>query len=282
MLKSWRYLIYFIIILAYYIWLLLSPAVFSSSSNIFSKRSVTSTGHRGAAGYAPENTLASIRKAMDLNVDRIEIDIHQTKDSIVVVIHDDSVDRTSNGTGLVSDLSFEEIRKLDVGSKFSKEFKGEKIPNLEEVLQLVDGTFELIIEFKDGNDHYPKIEEHVIELLHKYNVVDQCIIHSFNTQVLERMHEKLPTVRLHKLFIVQLRFTPFYIASGIEIFDPEDYPYIEEYSVNEYFGNTNTIKNLKRLGKKVNIWTVNDQKIVNAYKHLGVDGIISDYPDLIQ
>lgn len=280
--KSWRYIIYVLVLVLYYIWLLLSPAVFSPSSNIFSDRKITVTAHRGAAAYAPENTLASIQKAMDLGVDRIEIDIHQTKDSVVVVIHDESVDRTTNGKGKIADLSYDEIRKLDTGSKFGEEFKGEKVPSLEEVLQLIDGKFDLVIEFKEGNDRYPNIEENVIKILNKRNAVDWCIVHSFNIGVLERMNKKLPSIRLHKLFILNLRFTPIYIGTSFEFFDPKDYPYIEEYSLNKNFGNTAIIKELKRLGKKVNIWTINDQKMLSAYKQLGVDGVITDYPDIIR
>lgn len=279
--KRWRYIIYLLILIGYYGWLLLSPALFSKST-IHSERKVTVTGHCGAAGYAPENTLASIQKAIELGVDRIEIDIHQSKDSIVVVLHDESVDRTTDGRGIIAEMTYNEIRQLDAGLFFSPEFKGEKIPSFEEVLQLVNGQCDLVIEFKNGNDHYPNIEEHVIELLRKYNAVDWCIVHSFNTNVLVRLHHKIPSLRLHKLFIVQFRYTPFYFDLGFERFDPLEHPYIEEYSINEYFGNTKIIRDLQGLGKKVNIWTLNDVDRIEAYKNLGVDGIISDYPDLIQ
>lgn len=280
--RSWRYSIYILILLLYYVWLLLSPTLFSSSTTSEVGKKIFVTGHRGAAGYAPENTLASIQKAMDLHVDRIEIDIHQTKDSVVVVLHDESIDRTTNGKGKVADLEYNEISKLDAGSFFSDDFSGEKIPTLEEVLQLVDGKYDLLIEFKNGNDEYSRIEENVIDLLYKYNAVDWCIVQSFNTKVLERMHTKLPTLRLHKLFILQLRFTPIYIGSGPEIFNPENYPYIEEYSLNENFANRAIIKKLHALGKKVNVWTVNDKARVQDFEDSGIDGIITDFPDLIQ
>ena len=279
--KRWRYSLYLLILVGYYSWILLSPALFSKSTSA-NNREVTITGHRGAAGYAPENTLASIQKALELGVDRIEIDIHQSKDDVVVVLHDESVDRTTDGKGIIAEMTFDEIRQLDAGEYFSAKFKGEKIPSLEEVLLLVNGQCDLLIEFKNGNDHYPQIEEHVIELLKKYNAVDWCIVHSFNTKVLVRLHQKIPSLRLHKLFIVQFRYTPLYFDLGFEKFDPLEYPYIEEYSINEYFGNIEIIDRLQKMGKKVNIWTLNDPKTINAYKNLGVDGIISDYPDLIQ
>jgi glycerophosphoryl diester phosphodiesterase len=260
---------------------MLSPAFFSPR-HVRSNTPIIVTGHRGAAGYAPENTLASIQKAMDLNVDRIEIDIHQTKDSVVVVIHDDSVDRTTNGTGLVADYTYRELRKLDAGSFFNEVYSDQIIPTLEDVLLLIDGKYDLLIEFKNGDDQYPYIEEHVVDLLNKYNAIDWCIVQSFNTKVLERMHAKLPSLRLHKLFVVRIRFTPIYITTGPEVFYPENYPYISEYSINGKFGNKNNIKKLHALGKKVNVWTINDKKQIEAYKKLNIDGIITDFPDLIR
>jgi glycerophosphoryl diester phosphodiesterase len=279
--KHWRYFLYVVILVGSYIWLLISPALYSNSP-LQEHKKITITGHRGAAGYAPENTLASFKKALALNVDRIELDIHQSKDGMIVVIHDESVDRTSDGNGLISELSFDEIRKLDVGSSFSKEFKGEKIPSLEEVIQLINGQCDLLIEFKNGNDHYPGIEEKVIALIHKYDAVDWCIVHSFNTKVLIRINQKIPALRLHKLFIIQLRFTPLYYSLELENYDPKDYPFIEEYSFHQFFGNQNIINKLHQMGKKVNIWTLDDPKRMQAYRNLGIDGIITDYPDLIQ
>lgn len=278
--KQWRYLVYIVILLITYTWILVSPAITGTNSTIAHK--VTITGHRGAAGYAPENTLASVQKALELGADRIEIDIHQTKDGVVVVIHDDDVDRTTNGKGKVSDLTFKELQLLDAGSFFDPAFKDERVPSLEEVIRFVNGRSDLIIEFKYGNEYYPGIEEKVVELIQKYDAQDWCIVHSFNTEVLENMHAKLPELRLHKLFIVQFRYSPFYYDTGLSLFDPEDYPYIEEYSINEYFGNTAILNKLHSMGKKVNIWTVNDPERIRAYLSLGVDGIISDYPDLIQ
>jgi glycerophosphoryl diester phosphodiesterase len=277
--RSWRYLIYIIILVATYLWLLISPAITGISSSTDNK--VIVTGHRGAAGYAPENTLASVQKAIDLGVQRIEIDIQQTKDSVVVVLHDDRVDRTTNGIGNVADFTFEELQLLDAGSYFNSAFKNERIPSLEEVIRLVNGKTDLIIEFKYGNDVYPEIEENVIDLIEKYNALDWCIVHSFNTSILEKMHTKFPALRLHKLLIAQLRFSPFYYDTGLSLFDPVDYPYIEEYSINEYFANSAILNKLQSMGKKVNVWTVNKPKRIQGFKAMGIDGIISDYPDLI-
>ena len=279
--KKWRFLIYAIILLGYYFFLMLSPALYSTINGDHINE-IKVTGHRGAAGYAPENTMTSIQKALSMRLERIEIDIHQSKDDVVVLLHDERIDRTSNGNGLVDEYSFAELKALDFGSYFDEGFKGEKIPSLEEALQLVNGQSELVIEFKYGNERYPFIEEHVIDLINQYDASSWVIIHSFNTEVLEAIYKKAPNIRLHKLLIANLRFTNLFIGTGLEVFKPQDFPYIEEYSIHYYFANRSILQELKSLGKKVNVWTMNDDEKSDNYIRLGVDGIISDYPDLIQ
>jgi len=104
-------------------------------------------GHRGACGLAPENTLASFRKALEIGVDGVEFDAHATKDGELVLMHDDKVDRTTEGTGFIRDLTFEEIRKLDAGMKFKEKFRGERVPAMKEALQLLAGKT-IFIEIK--------------------------------------------------------------------------------------------------------------------------------------
>src|SRR5690554_2404438 len=107
--------------------------------------------HRGASAYAPENTGAAFRKALDMKADGIELDVHLSKDGHVVVIHDEKVDRTSNGKGLIRDLKLDELKSLDFGAWFSSEFAGEPIMTLDEVLSLLDGWDGILnIELKSG------------------------------------------------------------------------------------------------------------------------------------
>ncbi|MDK4490420.1 glycerophosphodiester phosphodiesterase, partial [Fusobacterium necrophorum] len=105
--------------------------------------------HRGASGYAPENTLAAIKKAIEQGADGIEIDIQFTKDCKIVVFHDWKINRTSNGKGYVYDLNFEELRALEIGSWYGDEYRKEKIPTLEEILELIPENMMLNIEIKD-------------------------------------------------------------------------------------------------------------------------------------
>lgn len=138
-------------------------------------------GHRGASQYAPENTLASYNRAIEMGADGIEIDVHKSKDGHLIVCHDERVDRTTNGQGYIKDLILKEIKSLDAGSWFSKEFSGEKIPLLEEVLEFVkDKDILLNIELKNGPIFYDGIEDELIRLVRVFNLVENTIISSFN------------------------------------------------------------------------------------------------------
>jgi glycerophosphoryl diester phosphodiesterase len=145
-------------------------------------------GHRGARGIEPENTIRSFKKALELGVDYIECDVHLTKDGQIVLMHDHTVDRTTNGTGLVNSFTFDEIRKLDAG-------KGEKIPTLQELLDLVKGKVKLHIELKDEN-----ATEKTVRLVEKNGMVDQVFLTSGNTETLKKVKELNPSISMEHIF----------------------------------------------------------------------------------
>jgi len=254
----------------------LSPVLFFGKEDTSKK--VMVTGHRGAAGLAPENTLSAIRKGISLGAGRVEIDLQQTADGVVIVMHDETVDRTTDGNGYVKDFMFRELKKLDAGYKFNQDFKGEKVPSLEEVLQAVNGQCDLVIEIKKGNDYYPEIVEHTISLIKKYNAVDWCIIHSFNLDALVEVHRLMPELRLHRLIVAKFRGLPLIYDGSFGVLDIEKYPYFSEYSIMYPFANKGIIDQLHAHGKKVNVWTVDDKKYINRLINLGVDGIITNRP----
>ena len=250
---------------------------FAKSPKSFSQK-VTLTGHRGAAGYAPENTLSSIRKALEIGVVRVEIDVQQTKDGVVVALHDRTLQRTSNGKGEVKNFTFNQVQRLDAGSYFSSDFKGEKIPSLDEIFELVDGKSILLIEIKDGGEYYPNIEENILSSIEKYNAKDWVIIHSFNDLPLIKINKIAPEITLHKLFVGKLPWFPLFLDTKIRYNSYENYPYVNEFSFNHQFVNKATIDQVHALGKKVNVWTANDSIRIQQLIELGVDGIITDYP----
>lgn len=280
--KFLKTLVILIALILGYILLSLSP-LYLINSKTMSKNKHIIVGHRGAGGLAPENTIAAIKVGLDNKVDRIEIDVHQSKDGKIVVMHDESLDRTTNGKGMIKDKTWDEISNLDAGYKFSPEFKNEPVPLLEDVIQFIAGRAVLIIEIKGGSEYYPGIEQHVVDVIRENNAMDWCLVHSFYTGVLEKLHQIAPELELHKLFAVKFPLLPIMLVDGgLEFYSFRKHPYISEYSLFYRFANRRIIKKLHRSGKKVNVWTVDDAETANKLLKLGVDGIITNYPDKIK
>ncbi len=280
--KALKTVIVILLLFVLYILTSLSP-VFYSTPAPMKNNNITITGHRGAGALAPENTLAAIKEGLKYNVDRIEVDVHQSKDGKVVIMHDKTIDRTTNGKGKIKDYTYEELLKFDAGSWFSDKFKGEKIPLLEEAIKLINGKAKFVIELKDGDDYYPQIVEHVIGIIKKYHATDWCIIHSFKTDILEQVHQLEPDITLHKLFIGKLSLLPVYVGAGFvpEYYSFEKHPYITEYSLNWQFANKRIINAIHQKGKKVNVWTIDDFEKFQKLKNLGVNGFITNKPNVI-
>lgn len=275
-------LLIIISILGFYIALSLSPVFFKDFTKDENQHLTKIIAHRGASSFAPENTKAAVIEAIKLKPHRIEIDVQQTQDGEVILMHDITLNRTTNGEGFIKEKTFSELSRLDAGSWFSKAFIGEKIPTLESIIQLINGKCELIIEIKKGDDFYPNIEKNILNLIKKYNAEDWVIIHSFDNKILETVHKLNPNISLHKLFVGKLKFVPFIVTNTINKLDWEAHNYIEEYSINYAFANRDIIKNLKSRGKKVNVWTVNSHCIAKELISLGVDGIITNNPRLLE
>jgi glycerophosphoryl diester phosphodiesterase len=220
-------------------------------------------GHRGARGYEPENTLRSFKKAIKLGADMIELDVHTCKSGEVVVIHDEDVDRTTNGRGRVADKTLAELKELDAG-------KGEKIPTLEEVLDLFEGKIKHHIELKGKN-----CATCVADTIDRYVKTkglkrSELLVISFeHDTLLKQFREASPETPIGLLFRrVPDDFAERAVAMGAEfvaLFHKKTTKEIVEVAHNR--------------GLKVIVWTVNEPKEISRAKELGVDGITSDYPD---
>ncbi|WP_227395010.1 glycerophosphodiester phosphodiesterase [Jeotgalibacillus aurantiacus] len=146
--------------------------------------------HRGASTMCPENTMAAFRQAVREKADGIEIDVQLSKDGEAVVIHDETVDRTTNGTGAVKDLTVMELKKLDAGSWYNEACAGETIPLLEEVLKWIAKTkLTLNIELKTDVEPYPGIEQAVLDAVERHGLEERVILSSFNPDTLRRIRE---------------------------------------------------------------------------------------------
>lgn len=227
-------------------------------------------GHRGARGYAPENTMASFKKALLLGADGVELDVQLTKDRQLVICHDHSINRTSNGSGWVSELTLEELKSYDFGSWFSLEYQGETIPMFAEFMAwFVTTPLLLNVEIKNGPIIYPGIEEQVVDYLEQYQVQDRVLISSFFHPSLKKIKEMNPQIKTGALFdcrpIDPLRFIQ---DTAVEFLHPHWHSLDGEW-----------IKKAKLQGIGINTYTVNDNKDYDFVKSLGVDGVFTDYPD---
>ncbi|WP_191561573.1 glycerophosphodiester phosphodiesterase [Metabacillus idriensis] len=237
---------------------------------------VDNVAHRGASGYAPENTIAAFDKAVEMKADYIEIDVQRSKDGKLVVIHDTTVDRTTDGSGLVQSLTYEELRNLDAGSWKGEEFTGEKIPAFDEILDRYHGKIGILIELK-APELYPGIEKSVAKELKKRNLDkpqnEKTIIQSFNFESMKIMNKLLPKMPIGVLTSSRLHTTE---------------PALKEFSTYaDYFNPSYTIvskdlvNQVHKKGMKIQSWTVRSQETADFLLEMKVDGIITDYPDYV-
>lgn len=221
------------------------------------------TAHRGASHYYPENTMSAFMGAKELNANWIELDVHQTKDLQLVVIHDASLKRVAGVNKKVSDLTYKEIEKIDVGSHFSLEFSEERIPLLEDVIKYAkDNDIKLNIEIKPTGSEID-FEKQVIDLINKYDFKDNCVVASLNYEVLERTKSIDPTI--NTLYVMSIA-----IGNIIDLSSADDYS-IEASNITY-----NLVARIHNSGKKVFVWTINDEEIARKMIDLNVDNIITD------
>lgn len=215
--------------------------------------------------------MAAFKKALELGAGGIELDVHFSADGHLVVTHDEQVDRTSNGRGLVKDKTLAELRALDFGSWFSPEFGGEKIPELEEVLQLISGWDGLVnIEIKNGPVFYPGIEKAVADMIGNYRLTYRTIISSFNHYSLVEIRRANP----------EIKTAPLYMAG---LYEPWEYARkIGAIAIHPLFYNIvpEVMKSCKLSNIMVNPFTVDQPEYIRAMAAAGVDGIITNVPDI--
>lgn len=226
--------------------------------------------HRGASGYAPENTIPSFEKALEMGAEGIELDVHMTRDGELVVIHDHTIDRTSDGSGMIKDFSLDEVRKFDFGSWFSSDFKGVTIPTLKEVFNLLEGWEGLFnIEIKSGPIFYPGIEEKLVAMVKEQKFKGRVIFSSFNHYSLLDIKKADSSMEIGLLYMAGLVSPWDYAKSlGAEALHPLFYNIIPEI-----------IMGCRKNKIELNPFTVDGEKEIEMILRAGVDGIITNYPD---
>lgn len=238
--------------------------------------------HRGASGQAPENTLSAFEKAIEIGVDMVELDVHLTKDGKVVVIHDEKLDRTTNMTGEIKEMTWDEMKDADAGSWYGEQFKGEKLPTLDDALKQINGRTKVLIEIKNGGDYYPGIEEKTWEVIQANNAQSWCIIQSFSQFAVEHFTELNTGLPVYKLVVGNLPLGAFHGDTKLRFGSIMKYTDFKGVNPNRKFVRKRIIKKLHARGQEIFVWTVNQEEDMKKLVEMGVDGIITNYPDRLR
>ncbi|MEX2478338.1 MAG: glycerophosphodiester phosphodiesterase [Gracilimonas sp.] len=234
--------------------------------------------HRGASAYHPENTMSAFRAAYEMGAEMIELDVTLSKDGVPVVIHDETIDRTTNGKGLVSDFTLDELKNLDAGTWFSEKHAGEPIPTLEEVLEFARGKIALNIEIKPEavtDEVRGGIEEKAWDLVKKYEMEDYVLFSSFNYQAITHLKE----------INVDIKAALLYEKGQSAKRSPAQL--VGEYNADAF--NCSYRQFSKKWAEEaleksfpVFVYTVNSERGMKKMIKRGVRGIFSDKPDLLK
>ena len=230
------------------------------------------TSHAACKGHAPENTLAGIERAIALGADAIEIDVHCTSDRVPVLIHDEMVDRTTDGAGSIHEMTLAVAQSLDAGARqFVPRFQGEKIPTLAAVIELTRGKVLLQIEIKQ-----PDIEEEVARIVRDAGAIADCETHSFYHRVVKRMRE------------VEPRMAAALLSDGRRVVDWADFfGFVlslgaQGVSMYHAFATPEVVRQGQRRSLTFMTWTVDDEADMDKMTAAGVDSICSNFPDIVR
>lgn len=246
--------------------------------------------HQGGDGLRPSNTLIAFQHAVDLKVDVLEMDIHSTSDGVLVTIHDDTVDRTTDGSGRVQEFTFEALQALDAGyhwptlaeesDREDRPFRGQgiSIPSLEEIF-IAFPEMPMNIEIKQKE---PSITQPFCDLIFEYNMQDQVLVASFHRETITEFREVCPGIPTSG---VENEIRNFFILNTLFLGRTYQSP-ANAFQVPEKFGSLQVItprfvRNAQQHNVAVHVWTVNSEEQMRAMLAAGVDGIITDYPDLL-
>jgi glycerophosphoryl diester phosphodiesterase len=234
--------------------------------------SPTVVAHRGDKVHAPENTLSAFKLAAEKGADAVEFDVKLTTDGQVIVLHDPTVDRTTDGTGNVAQLPLAALRDLDAGAWFSGQFRGEKIPTLDEVFETVGKRIHMNVELTNYSTPRDALVPKVVELVKKHGLESRVLFSSFFVRNLRKARLLLPEVPRGLLTM-----------SGLLGYWGRTFGWRGDYAaLNPYLTDVNAglVHRLHAAGKRLNVWTVNAEVDLKRMVGLGVDGIITDDPAL--
>lgn len=229
----------------------------------------TVMAHRGLSADAPENTLYAFSDAISVGADFIELDVQQTRDGVLVVMHDSNLKRTTGVNKDIWDVDYADIQNLDAGSWFDPAYANARIPTLEETLQFVDKRAKLNIEIKPTKHGSDTLEQDVAELITRYQYTDACYVTSFSYGSLKKVKEANPEIRTG--YLMSVAYGQFYSLK-----------YADAFSLNKVFVTSQVVNAAHQQGKQIFAWTVNGMSEVRSLCNLHVDSIIMDDPVMVQ
>ncbi len=232
--------------------------------------------HRGASAHAPENTLAAFRLAVEQKADAIELDTKLTADGHVIVIHDQTLERTTNGQGMVIQTPLAALRDLDAGAHFNSAFKGERLPTLDDVFEAVGGKIFINIEIANYASMADSLPEKVTDLVKKFGLMQSVMFSSFNPLALRRAHRQLPEIPLG-LLTVQGKSGTWARGWLGKLLVPYQALHPEKGDATPAL-----IQRTHQQGRRVNVYTVNLRADLERLFAIGVDGVFTDDPPLAQ
>jgi glycerophosphoryl diester phosphodiesterase len=240
-------------------------AAFIQGFNI--NRAVEITGHRGSKLRAPENTLSALRQAITEGADYAEIDVQTTADGVVVLLHDADLMRVASVKRRLRDINFHELSGIDVGSWFAPEFSSERIPTLQQAIDLARGRIKLNIELKFTWPD-PTLTEKVGGIIERNEFVSECVVSSLNFQALTEIKQTFPELK-----------TGFIVLQAVGNLSRMGVDFL---SISAARATPRLVRAVHRRGEKVHVWTVNDLNNALSMIEMGVDNIITDEPPEIR
>lgn len=225
--------------------------------------------HRGASGHMPENTLASFQTALEMGADMIELDVHPSRDGNLVVMHDETVDRTTDGTGRVSDKSLDELARLDAAARTSLG-RREPVPTFAEVLERFAHRIPIAVEVKHGSSVYPGVEKRVVQELREHRAERRVELISFDLDCLINLRREDSALTTGFIFIGNM-------AAFAELLEGK----VDALHGRWNFLTREQVDRSRELGFRSFAWTVNDDEDIRAAIAAGADGVVSNFPDRV-
>ncbi len=239
------------------------------TNTVQNKKNIMVVAHRGASGYAPENTLSAMKKAMEMNAEMSELDVQETADGEIILLHDGTLKRTAGVDGNIWETNYADLKGLDVGSWFSEEYKNEPIPTMKEVIDLVKGKMKINIELKT-NKHEKMLAERTLKIVEANNFLDQVVFTSFKFAEADKIRELNSKAKVGYIFSK--------LPKDIDVFTAD----VDLLSAKYKIVDAEFVRKAKENGKEVAVWTVNKPEDMKRMIELGVDAIITNYPDVLR